>query len=237
MIRLTGLLAAALAALAVLATSAGAAVWTAPLARCYVSVGPDVHDRQIVPVGAEGFTPLAPVDVLLDGQAPDASDDGQPDPFYADPAGKVTARVRAPYQASGERPFTLSVTEQADPANSVSVTSNVTALAVGLYPAEAPPSRRVLFTGRGFTKRAAVWGHYIYRGKVRRTVRLVRRPGGDCGTFSVRRKQIPVVRPRIGRWTLQVDQQRSYASSPETVFVRVTITVGRRIRTSGASGR
>jgi hypothetical protein len=237
MTRLTGLLAAALAALAVLATSAGAAVWTAPLSRCYVSVGPDLHDRQIVPVGADGFPALAPVDVLLDGQATDATDDGQPDPFYADPSGKVTASVRAPYQASGERPFTLSVTEHANSGNSVSVTSKVTALAVGLYPAQAPPSRRVLFAGRGFTKRAAVWGHYLYRGKVRRTVRLARRPEGDCGTFSVHRRQIPVVRPRIGKWTLQVDQQRTYASSPDTVFVRITITVGRRIRTSSAGGR
>jgi hypothetical protein len=95
----------------------------------------------------------------------------------------------------------------------------------------------VQFIGRGFTKRAPVWAHYLYRGKVRKTVRLVRRPTGDCGTFSVRRKQIPVFRPKIGKWTLQIDQQKAYASAPNSVFVRITITVGRRIRTSGAGTR
>jgi hypothetical protein len=233
MLRLTGLLAAALAALAALATSAGAAVWTAPPARCYVSVGPAPSDREIVPVSAAGFTALAPVDVLMDGQPADATDDGQPDPFYADPQGEVLARLRAPYQPAGERAFTLSAAEHGNPANGVSVTSKVTALTVELRPAQAPPSQRVRFTGRGFTKAAPVWGHYLFRGKVRRTVRLARRPGGDCGTFSVRRRQIPVVRPRIGKWTLQVDQQRSYAEAPDSVFVRITITVGRRIRTPG----
>jgi hypothetical protein len=44
-----------------------------------------------------------------------------------------------------------------------------------------------------------------------------------------------VVRPRIGKWTLQVDQQKTYATSPDSVFVRITITVNRRIRTSGAA--
>ena len=70
---------------------------------------------------------------------------------------------------------------------------------------------------------------------MRRTVRLVRRPGGDCGTFSVHRRQIPVLRPRIGKWTLQVDQQKVYAKAPDSVFVRITITVGRRIRKASAA--
>jgi hypothetical protein len=65
---------------------------------------------------------------------------------------------------------------------------------------------------------------------VRRTVRLARRPTGDCGTFSVRRRQIPVVRPKIGKWTLQIDQQRRYSETPDSVFVRITITVGRGLR-------
>jgi hypothetical protein len=223
MTRVTGLVAATLCALAAGASSAGAAVWTAPLARCYVSVG------------AQGFPPLAPVDVLLDGQPADATDDGQPDPFYADPSGEVTARLRVPYQPADERPFALTVTEQANSANTVTVTSRVTALAATLRPAKAPPSKRVEFAGRGFTKPAPVWGHYLYRGILRRTVRLVRRPDGDCGTFSVHDRQIPVPRPRIGKWTLPVDQQKAFARAPDSVFVRITITVGRRIRKATAA--
>jgi hypothetical protein len=232
MARLSGLLTAALCACAALPAGAGAATWTAPLSRCYVSVGPEPDRRQFVVVGATGFPALAPVDVLLDGQPADATDDGQPDLFTANASGDVSARVRVPYQPAGERPFTLSVTEHANPGNSVTVTSEVTALTVELRPAQARPSRRVHFSGRGFTRDAPVWGHYLYRGVLRKTVRLARRPEGACGTFAVRRRQIPVVRPRIGRWTLQVDQQKFYAAAPNSVFVRITITVGRRIRTT-----
>jgi hypothetical protein len=174
--------------------------------------------------------------VLLDGQAADATDDGQADPFYADPTGGVTARLRVPYQPADERAFTLSVTEHANPGNSVTVTSKVTALTAELRPAKARPSRRVRFLGRGFVKAAPAWGHYLFRGKVRRTVRLARRPEGDCGTFSVRRRQIPVVRPKIGKWTLQIDQQRRYSETPDSVFVRITITVGKGIRRPSTSG-
>jgi hypothetical protein len=235
MIRLTGLLTLALAGFALLAASARAAVWTAPMAPCYVSVNPGPRDRQVVPVAAQGFTPLAPVDVLLDGQPADATDDGQADPFYADPSGAVTARLRAPYQPVGERTFSLSVTERANPANSVSVTGRVTDLDAELRPAVAPPSQRVRYIGRGFTKAAPVWGHYLYRGAVRRTVRLVKRPTGPCGTFSVRRRQIPLERPRRGRWILQLDQQKAYAETPDSVWQRIKITVGRKIRRPAAA--
>jgi hypothetical protein len=230
MTRLIAALTLALGATAAMPAAASAATWTAALAPCYVSVGPAPAQRQVVPVGAQGFTPFAPVDVLEDGFAADATDDGQADPFYADGTGTVTARVRVPYQPQGERAFSLSVAEHANPANAVTVTRRVTALSVTLTPAKARPSKRVRFRGRGFVKAAPVWAHYLYRGVVRKTVRLARQPSGACGTFSVRRRQIPVVRPGIGRWTLQVDQQKTYADAPDSVFVRITITVGRRIR-------
>jgi hypothetical protein len=226
--RLTSSVIAALCVLVGVPASAGAATWTAPLARCYVSVGAAVQKRQIVTVGANGFTPLGPVDVLLDGQPADATDDGQPDPFFADPEGQVSAGVRVPYQPTGQRAFSLSVTERANPSNSVTVTSQVTALAVTLTPAVAPPSRRVRFTGRGFLKAAPVWGHYLFRGKLQRTVRLSRRPADACGTFSVKRRQIPVVRPHTGRWLLQVDQQKAYSKTPDSAFQPVRITVARK---------
>lgn len=230
MTRLSGILAAALCALAAVPAAVSAATWAAPLAPCYVSVGPAPGERQVIPVAVRGFMPLAPVDVLLDGQPADATGDGQADPFYADPSGNVTARLRVPYQPADERVFTLSVTEHANPGNTVTVSSKVTALTAELRPAKAPPSKPVRFLGRGFVKSAPVWAHYLFHGKVRRTKRLARRPEGACGTFSVRRKQIPIFRPKIGKWTLQIDQQRRYAKTPDSVFVRITITVGRGIR-------
>jgi hypothetical protein len=231
MSRLTGSVIAALCLLAGAPATAGAATWTAPLARCFVSVGAVPQERQLVTVGAAGFTPLKPVDVLVDG-APAIGDDGQPIAFVADPAGQVGGNVRAPYQPSGERAFGISVKEQANPANAITVISQVTALDVTLTPAEAPASRRVRFTGRGFIKAAPVWGHYLFKGKVRKTVRLARRPADACGTFSVKHRQIPIFRPHTGRWILQVDQQHVYSRTPDSVSARVRISVRRQPKAS-----
>ena len=230
MTRLIGVLGLALCAAVMLPEAATAATWTAALAPCYVSVGPAPAQRQVVPVGATGFTPLAPVDVLEDGAPADATDDGQPDPFYADQTGTVKAGLRVPFVAQGQRPFSLSVAEHANPANVASATGLVTALSVTLKPASTSPSRRVRFRGRGFLKAAPVWAHYLFKGVLRRTVRLAGQPAGACGTFSVRRRQIPVADPDVGRWKLQVDQQRRYSPTPKTVSFRYTITVRKGIK-------
>jgi hypothetical protein len=101
----------------------------------------------------------------------------------------------------------------------------VTAFDVSIQPSTAAPSDRVRFRGRGFTGPGAVYGHYLNRGRVRKTVKLARHPGAPCGTFSVRRRQIPVRKPRLGQWLLQIDQQRKYHRAPERGAIRVIIRV------------
>jgi hypothetical protein len=71
-----------------------------------------------------------------------------------------------------------------------------------------------------------VYAHYLRAGKPKRTVRLVRRPDGPCGTFDVNRRQFPF-RPRVGTWIVQVDQRRSYDPKPGTAFVTLRIRVKR----------
>jgi hypothetical protein len=217
-------------AAAALPAAAGAATWSVPLDPCYVAVGPAPEQRQILHIKTAGFTPLQPVDVVVDGAPADTDGDGSPNQIYADENGRVIVDARVPYQSDGERPFGVSVSERANPINAANAAPEVTALTVRLRPAQAAPSRRVRFHGRGFVKRAPVWAHYLFRGKVRRTVRLVRRPHGDCGTFTVRRRQIPVARPHTGHWTLQVDQQKAYSAAPDSVFVRLAIDVQRVVR-------
>jgi hypothetical protein len=99
----------------------------------------------------------------------------------------------------------------------------VARLALRVTPRRATPSTRVRFKGLGFTDRRPVYAHYVRRGEVRRTVRLAKRTG-TCGGFSVRRRQFPF-RPAVGRWTLQVDQQRAYAPRPGTPVLRLRVTV------------
>ena len=230
MMRFRLLLAALAVAAAALPASARAAAWTEAPAGCYVSVAPEPAQRELVPVSAHGFPANAPLDVLVDGAPADVTGDGVADAVYADARGRFVAGVRAPYQPSGQREFSITVSERANRADALAATPLVTALGFELRPAQAPPSRRVRFVGRGFTDRRPVWAHYVFGGKVRRTVRLVRRPTAPCGKFSVRRRQIPLVRPRTGRWTLQVDQQRRYSPTPRSVFSRLEITVERVIR-------
>jgi hypothetical protein len=200
-----------------LAAPARADVVMDPLKPCYVSDGDLPTQREKIRVHATGFTPLSAVTLTLDGVA---VAHGMSDTF-----GAVTANVPAPFQGQGEREFLLVVVEDQNQLNTDNATSFVTNLGVTLKPKRARPSRRIRFLGRGFTADAPVFGHYVYGGKVRRTVRFARRSTLPCGVFRAKRKQIPVKRPATGDWLLQVDQQRRYAALPASNAQRVIIKV------------
>ena len=51
---------------------------------------------------------------------------------------------------------------------------------------------------------------------MRKTVRFAA-AGDGCGTFSVRRPQIPILHPRAGKWTLQVDSRSASRRAEERV--------------------
>jgi hypothetical protein len=207
--------AAALAA----ASPALAAPEMLPLKPCYVSV--DRSQREKLRTVATGFTPDAKVSITVGG----ATQDGTANHF-----GIVDLRrTAAPYRRRGETPFSVTVTELANPLNTVTRWSRVTALDARLRPREANTSDRVRFVGRGFMAPRPIWGHYVLRGHVKRTVRLARRPSSACGTFSVRRRQFPMRHVRQGLWSLQIDQQHSWAPRPGTVFKTIVIRVTRII--------
>ena len=189
----------------------------APLKACYVSAGEPEDRREGVNVSATGFTPMAAVEIYVDGVLAIA---GQ-----ADVVGDVKATVKAPFQLAGEREFGVTLVETNNRAKTVGALTRVTSLGVTLRPREARSSQKVRFRGRGFTAGAGVFAHYVYRGRARKTVRLAQRPTGPCGTFAVRRRQIPIRRPKTGKWELQVDQQRRYTRQPTTNWVRLAITL------------
>jgi len=211
-------LAAALA-VALLALPAGARAATLdPLKPCYVSVTPET--REGIDVGGSGFGPGSTVDLSVDGAVHRT--------VQADAAGNLPPQVlQAPHQPKGQRAFSVVAAERGNAINSVTLGSNVTALNLGVQPRRARPSKRVTFRGRGFTRAERVYAHYLFKGKVRRTVMLAAATKGPCGTFTARRRQIPVKHPKTGTWTLQVDQQRRYSRAPDSVFVRVSIDVRR----------
>jgi len=200
-----------------LAAPAQAAVVMDPIKPCYVSDGDLPTQRETITVHATGFTPVSALTLQIDGVP---VSHGTSDAF-----GAVAAMVPAPFQGQGERTFTIAVVEDQNPRNLATATSRVTNLGVTLRPKRARPSRRIRFVGRGFTSDAPVFGHYLFGGKVRRTVRFARRPTLPCGVFRARRKQIPVRRPATGDWLLQVDQQRRYATLPASNAQRIVIRV------------
>lgn len=215
----TRLVGAALAALALLPATAQAAA-LAPLKPCYVSVTQPTGSKITEPLDVSGsaFTPGALVDLKFNGTFDRT--------LQADAAGNLPPQVlSSPYQAQGQGTFTLTAAEQGNPANTVALPSRTTALTLKLKPKRARPSTRIRFKGAGFTAQKAVWAHYLYKGKVRKTVRLVKRIKNPCGTFTVKRKQIPIKRPKLGLWRLQVDQQKRYSRAPAGVNVRADIKV------------
>lgn len=216
------LIVVAFAAAVLLADTASASTLT-PLKPCYVTSTDEVSNqirREPVEFGGGGFTPGGLVDIALDGKLQRT--------VQADAAGNLPAQVLdAPYRRTGQRPFKLTATDRANPLNTVDALSNVTAFDVSIRPSTAAPSSRVRFRGRGFTQPGTVYGHYLYRGKVRKTVTLEKQPSAPCGRFSVKRKQIPIRKPRLGQWLLQIDQERKYRRAPERGAIRVIIRVQR----------
>ena len=211
-------------ALALGLTAAPAAAATLlPLKACYVSAGRAEERRETVVVKGDSFEPRAPVDVLVDGV-----------PFarvLSGFVGEFEVFLPAPFQKSGERAFTVTATDGVNPA--VSLQARVTNLSVFVRPKTARPSRRVRFRGRGFMLDRPVYGHYLFGGRVQKTVRIARRTHGACGTFRARRRQIPIDDPRTGRWTVQFDQHRTFSRKPNPVLVRLPIDV----RETFAEGR
>jgi hypothetical protein len=209
------LVAATALALGLLAAPASAATID-PLKPCYVSAGESPDEIENIVVNGRDFAPNTSVELLIDGQVVATTPTGT--------IGEFAGEIDAPFQADGERAFTLTVRDPLG--NTATAQARVTALGVFLRPREAPPSRRVRFRGRGFTASAPVFAHYVFGGRVRKTVRLARETSA-CGAFAVRRRQIPVRRPRIGDWTVQVDQRRTYSAEPDSNWVRMLIRVRR----------
>jgi hypothetical protein len=217
------------ALLTALAVPAGAraAVIDPPLKPCYVTVGDAPGERESVAFRAGGFTPNSKVDLALDGLPVPGGIALQTDANGA--LGALTPlSIPAPYVAAGSRDFTISLSEQGNPASVATATAKTTALGISVKPQSARPSRRIHFRGNGFTASKRVYAHYIYRGKVRKTVRMAK-PQGPCGSWHAHRRQIPVPNPGTGRWTVQFDQLRRYVEPPDipSVYVRLTISVRR----------
>jgi hypothetical protein len=197
-----------------LSASPAAAAFLEPVKACYASTGPATGEREDIVVRGEAFNTMSMVEVLVDGVVVGNAPTGT--------IGEFEVKVDAPHQRRGERAFAV---EARDGTNSVVTQSRVTNLAVTMRPKRVAPTSRVRFRGRGFTQAAPIYAHYLFGGQEQRTVRLTRRSQAPCGTFRVKRRQIPVAEARSGRWIVQFDQKKAYAPEPDPVWVRLPIVV------------
>ena len=104
----------------------------------------------------------------------------------------------------------------------------MTAFDVSISPSTAAPSSRVRFSGRGFTQPGAVYGHYLYRGRVRKTVRLAKRARGALRHVQGQAPPDPGRRTRAsGSGRCRSIRRSKYRRAPERGAIRVIIRVQR----------
>ena len=79
-----------------------------------------------------------------------------------------------------------------------------------------------------------MYAHYVFGGKERRRVRFGT-AAAPCGTLrSDRMRALPVTRPAVGTWTIQIDTRRSYRART-TGVIRIRVSVYRTYRARAAS--
>jgi hypothetical protein len=192
---------------------------------CYVTAGTAANPQgEGIVIKAHGFTGGSLVDIAFDGQVvyPGRQTDANGELGVLSPL-----IVPAPFIKKGSGEFTMTLTEQGNLANSATVTGRHTALGVKVKPQRARPNSKIRFSGAGFTKDKPVYAHYVYDGKVRKTVKMSGDPNG-CGEWSKRARQIPVSDPATGLWTVQFDQLKKYREpGPNfpSVYVQLQISV------------
>jgi hypothetical protein len=214
--------------IALLVPASAEAATIEPLKPCYVGAQtPSGPQTEGMVIRAAGFNPNSTVALEIDAQPVAGAEALQTDQF-----GNLNLPnpVPAPFATDGTREFPVTLTEVGNGTNTVTATSKTTELGVSVKPRRARPSQRIRFNGNGFTGDKPVYAHYVFKKKVRKTVRMARKTG-TCGSWKARKPQIPVKSPKPGIWTVQFDQSKRYidATKPDSgldsVFVRLGISV------------
>ena len=214
-LRFPALLAAAFAALAPASGAVAATVTTD--AACYVAGG------QIGVAGAE-FGPGNTV--FLEGEQMFAS-------VPADAGGIFSATLKAPSLGAvigpASKSFTITATDQATRA-AASTKIKVVNLTFATNGGIKSPKAKRTWSFSGFLQRPGkpIFGHFRHGGKTYANYRFGV-PKGSCGMLKKRAPGIPAKRLRTGKWTVQVDFERSFKrnASPRVTSTTTIFTTFR----------
>jgi hypothetical protein len=197
--------AAGVVCLAAPAAASAATLTVVPSKRCY-SAGEAVNL-----LGA-GFTPSGSASITRDNTLLGA--------LNTDANGAFNG-VLTLAQNSGRQTKTYTGTDQTVSTLTASAQITVSAVRVGLKPANGSPGRRMTITARGFTTGKTLWAHVI-RGKSKRNLKVGALKGA-CGNLETRRRLLPR-NAAFGVHTIQFDTFKRY-SAQRPVRDRYTITV------------
>jgi hypothetical protein len=122
---------------------------------------------------------------------------------------------------SGRQTRTYTATDLVDPALTASTQIIVSAVRVGLKPANGAPGRIMTITARGFTTGPVLWAHVRHAGSGRNV--KIGRLTGACHDLKTR-KRLLSQNAALGQYTIQFDTFRRYKDS-RRVQDRYAVTV------------
>jgi hypothetical protein len=153
----------------------------------------------------------------------------------SDAAGAFSSQLVAPSlgtSAPVARAVTLTATDAANPADTASVTIQVTNLTFATHgPSRRPQALRTweisgFIPAAGADASKPIYAHFRNHGRTYANYRF----GvghGPCGLLKVRAPAIPLKRVRAGTWLVQLDQSPSYHSTTRpAIFSRFTVRAG-----------
>lgn len=214
----------ALAGTGALALPAGASAATVALDRpCYVAGQPGT-------IGLFGFAPNAVVSIsspnLASGKAMTDATGSAAVPFSP-----PTTRENPPRS----REFVVTATEDANPANTATVTSRFAPLAFATDRGTRSPKAKRSWYFSGFATGKNIYGHFRFKGRTRANYRFGR-AAGPCGEYKRRAPGIPAKgRVSAGSWTVQIDQKKTFSVKTKPALKTKTV-VFTRFRPRAAVG-
>jgi hypothetical protein len=200
-----------------LASSASVLAFAAPAGAATVATDPCVRsvtssNLMSMPISGGGFTPGGHVTIRYASKV-------SPEPVFlagvtADAAGNIATAVTPPLFNrfnTQEQTFTLGAFDDTNPALVATTTYKQVRVGYITNPPTGKPTRSATHTVRGFPVGKATYLHFRFGGQTRRNVRLGV-TSAPCGKVSRRMNLLPT-RSRPGKWTVYVDQAKTYSKS------------------------
>lgn len=199
------------AAVAALAAPAAAAPSLSLDAPCY-------YAGSTISATGNGFPPNAPVQI----SDPDTGSFSAS--VTADPVGTLLTNFTAP-SLSNAKPavvkFTATATDTADATQTASATFYDVQPGVDAN-VNGSLTTPVVWTIAGFGGGRVVYGHWVFKHKDRKTLKMGTVPG-QCGLVKRKVKRLPVT-PRVGVWTAQFDLKKKWnATTKPRVFLKIDV--------------